>query len=80
MTEREREKEKEQGPLISYSIYLKNILPTSSQLKLEIFVLSFYQGSHSPPGCLVLASKQSIDVVNNFISWKFGHCKSSGPI
>ena len=75
-----RERERKQGPLISYSTYLKNILPTSSQLKLEISMLSFYQGSHSPPGCLFLASKQSIDVVNNFLSWKFSHCKSSGPI
>ena len=74
------EREIEQGPLINYSTYLENILSNSSQLKLEISVLSFNQGSDSPPGCLFLASKQSTDVVNNFISWKFGHCKSSGPI
>lgn len=76
----ERESKREQSPLINYSTYLENTLPNSSQLKLEIFVLSFKQGSHSPSGCLFPASKHSIDAMNNFICWKFGHCKSLGPI
>lgn len=78
--ERERETESVQGLLINYSSYLENILPSSSQMKPEISVLSFNQGSHSTPGCLFAAAKRSSDAVSNFISWKFGHCKSSGPI
>ena len=73
-------KEREQGPWINYSTYLENILPNSSLMKPEISVLSFNQGSHAPPGCLFAASKPSTDAVNNFINWKSGFCKSSGPI
>lgn len=78
--EKKERKERAQGPLINYSTYLENILPNSSLMKPEISVLSFNQGSHSPPGCLFAASKHSTDAVNNFISWKFRFCKSSGPI
>lgn len=43
-------------------------------------MLSFNQGSHSPPGCLFPASKHSTDAMTNFIGWKCGYCTSSGPI
>lgn len=75
------EKERQRAESIDQLLCLLGEYPSKLfSLKLEISKLFFNQGSHSPLGCLFPASKHSIDVVNNFISWKFSHCKSSGPI